>query len=109
MFPHLPQLILTGSLLWCAAICWKAAGALRSGTPYTFSMWDGGLVFQGKHLSTTGTKAKFGTAAVVAGTRGLALLGLVPLRTASLFLCGVIALMIVLDLVLRSRGESSRR
>jgi hypothetical protein len=44
--------------LWGLAVAVKAATAVRGGTPYVFSFWDGGMIRAGKSLSPLGARVK---------------------------------------------------
>jgi hypothetical protein len=51
--------------LWGLAVALKAFAAIRADKPYTFSMWDGGMLRAGKRLSPLGTKVKAGNAVLI--------------------------------------------
>ena len=44
--------------VWGIAVAWKAFTAVRNGTPYVFSVWDGGMLRAGKSLTPTGARVK---------------------------------------------------
>jgi len=44
--------------VWGAAAAIKAIASLQSGKPYTFAVWDGGLLRAGKVLTPRGTRIR---------------------------------------------------
>jgi hypothetical protein len=52
------QILIAAFSVWGIAVAWKAMRALRTGTPYVFGMWDGGLMRRGKRLNKYGKEIK---------------------------------------------------
>jgi hypothetical protein len=44
--------------IWAFLVAVKATRALRRAVPYTFALWDGGILRDGKSLSRRGTQVK---------------------------------------------------
>jgi hypothetical protein len=65
-------------VVWCVAIVVKAVKALRAGRPYTFGLWDGGMIRDGKSLTVAGTRVKIATAAGMGAACVLFVTGAVP-------------------------------
>lgn len=74
------QLFLAIFGAWSIFVALKAMNCLRTGTTYTFSMLDGGLLRAGKRLTRTGAIAKLIATAGIAVTCMLLFLHAVPLK-----------------------------
>ena len=68
MSPELMQGLMILMTVWGVATLIKALFALRSGRPYTFSIWDGGFLRAGKSINRRGAqmRAAIGLAFVIA-------------------------------------------
>jgi hypothetical protein len=58
MSPEMMQVVMIAMSVWGVATVIKALLALRSGKPYTFSMWDGGFLRAGKSISRRGAQMR---------------------------------------------------
>lgn len=85
------------AVVWGIALALKAANALRTGEPYVFSMWDGGLWRVGKQLTPGGTKIKIVVGVTMSGVAAAMLLGLLPATIAFVLVIGAVVLSIVSD------------
>jgi hypothetical protein len=99
MTPTTFQLMVALFSVWGAAIVVKAVTCLRSGEPYVFSMWDGGLIRVGKRINKMGTQIKVVVGAMISGGGIAALGGLLPLQAASGILIFFGVLSVVSDFV----------
>jgi hypothetical protein len=59
--------LLSVVLLWSIAVLCKLVSVHSSGTPYTFTMWDGGLMLRGRVLGRAGSIALAVFCIVMAG------------------------------------------
>lgn len=81
MTPEMFQVFAVVFSVWGAAVAIKAIGALRSGEPYTFGMWDGGMLRAGKRLNKLGMQIKVVVGAAMCLGLVAILAGLVPMET----------------------------
>lgn len=58
MSPEMMQVVMIAMSAWGVATVIKALTALRTGKPYTFSMWDGGFLRAGKSISRRGAQMR---------------------------------------------------
>src|SRR5258706_13279196 len=58
MSPEMIRVLLGVFGVWGVAVAIKAMTALNKREPYTFSMWDGGMLRAGKRLNRVGTQIK---------------------------------------------------
>jgi hypothetical protein len=89
--------------VWGALIAIKAIRALRSGEPYTFSMWDGGLIRAGKRLTKFGAQIKVVVGILMSAGAIAQLSGLVPVTTRAYVVMFVALLSVVSDFVVVER------
>ena len=54
MTPEMLQVFFAVFAVWGILVALKAAKAVRGTEPYTFSMWDGGMMRVGKSLTRSG-------------------------------------------------------
>jgi hypothetical protein len=85
------------AVVWSVAMLVKAVNALRTGTPYTFAMWDGGMLRAGKELSRIGTQVKVGLSLFLALGCGLTLAAVISMDNGRWILMGGAGLCIVAD------------
>ncbi len=99
MTPEMLEVMAVLFTVWGAAVAIKAINCLRSNEPYVFSLWDGGMIRQGKRLNRMGMQIK----AVVGVGMALGCIalftGLVPRTTAAYTVTFVAILSIVSDFV----------
>ena len=92
-------------VLWSLAIVVKAVKALRRGDgTYRFSIWDGGLMKEGKLLGRRGTQVKLAFASLVAATGTALLGGLAPIQSATYFVVALLIAGIVADQIGTIKG-----
>ena len=89
--------------VWAAACTAKAIRALQTGSPYRFSLWDGGLLRDGKVLTRRGTQTKAVVVALLCVGCVAWLAHLVPFRTGQIALMALAAASIVSDLIQTER------
>jgi len=65
-------------IVWGGAVAFKGLLAVRTGEPYVFSVWDGGILRVGKHLSPLGARIKIGVGVSMALAALLLVTGIVP-------------------------------
>lgn len=99
MTPEMFQVFAVVFAVWGAAVAIKAINALRSGEPYVFGMWDGGMLRAGKRLDRLGMQIKVVIGAAMCLGLIAVLAGMVPLRTGSFGLMFVAMVSIVSDFV----------
>jgi energy-converting hydrogenase Eha subunit H len=58
MSPEMIRVLLGAFSIWGIAVAFKAMTALNKREPYTFSMWDGGMMRAGRRLNRLGTQIK---------------------------------------------------
>jgi hypothetical protein len=58
MTPEMVRVLLGVFSVWGLAVGIKALLALNKREPYTFSMWDGGMLRAGRRLNRLGTQVK---------------------------------------------------
>jgi hypothetical protein len=58
MSPETYRVLCAVFALWGVAVAIKAVKAIRTGEPYVFSLWDGGMIRAGKSLKPIGAKVK---------------------------------------------------
>lgn len=93
------QIFLAVLLVWSGAIVLKATFALRSGKPYTFSIWDGGALLSGKRLATPGTQRKLVLSALMIGLSAGWLTQMVPFHVGKYGIMSLAVVVGVTDLV----------
>ncbi|MBS1120250.1 MAG: hypothetical protein H6Q90_2478 [Deltaproteobacteria bacterium] len=99
MSPEILQVLLVAFTVWGGLVAYKAVGALRRREPYTFSMWDGGMLRAGKHLNRTGTIVKVVTAGLVVAWCALALAGVYMHGTTYYVFVGLIIASVISDMI----------
>ncbi len=67
MSPEMIRVLLGVFGVWGVAVAIKAMTALNKREPYTFSMWDGGMLRAGKRLNRLGTQIKLFVGIAIAG------------------------------------------
>lgn len=94
------------AVVWSVAMLVKALNALRTREPYTFAMWDGGMLRAGRQLGRIGTQVKVGLSLFLAVGCALTLASVVSIDDGRWVLMGGAALCIVADFSLTepSRG-----
>jgi len=98
-------LVLCGVMVvWTVAVIIKAGTALQRGTPYVFSMWDGGAMRAGKKLTRLGTHMKIASVILMATTLSSLLIGAIPRRIGFPALLVVVALSIASDFLFAEKN-----
>jgi hypothetical protein len=85
--------------VWGGAVAIKAISALRSGEPYVFGMWDGGMLRAGKRLNRMGMQIKVVVGVLMAGACFGLVSGLIPMHTGAYVVMFVGVLGLVSDFV----------
>ena len=99
MTPETLQLVALVFTAWGIAVAAKAVNALRTGKPYTFSMWDGGMLRAGKTLNRLGMQIKVVVGVLMAAGCIALLTHAFPLQTTAYAMMFVGLLSIVSDMV----------
>lgn len=97
--PEMFQVFVVVFSVWGIAVALKAIHSLRTGNPYVFSMWDGGMIRAGKRLNKLGTQIKVVVGAVMAGGCIATFTKAVPIGTASYVIIFIAVLSLVSDFV----------
>ena len=99
MGPEAYSLFLVVFSAWGIAVAIKAFNALRTGAPYTFGMWDGGMLRAGKQLDKLGKQIKVVVGLMMAGGCIAAFTDAAPRTSASYFVMFAALLSVVSDFV----------
>jgi hypothetical protein len=99
MTPETLQLLAIVFTVWGIAVAAKAINALRTGIPYTFSLWDGGLLRAGKTLNRLGMQIKVVVGVLMALGCIVLLTHALPLATTAYTMMFVAVLSLVSDMV----------
>ena len=99
MTPETLQLVAVVFTVWGIAVAAKAINALRTGNPYTFSMWDGGMLRAGKKLNRLGMQIKVVVGVLMAAGCIALLTHALPLQTTAYAMMFVALLSVVSDMV----------
>jgi hypothetical protein len=99
MSPQVMQVMMVLFTVWGAAVAIKAANALRTGEPYVFGIWDGGMIRAGKSLNKMGKQIKLVVGIGMAASCAAMAAHAIPLDTAFYLTAFIAILSIVSDFV----------
>ncbi len=99
MSPEMFQVMAVVFTVWGAAIAVKAVNALRTGEPYVFGMWDGGMLRAGKRLNKMGMQIKVVVGIAMAAACFGLVSGLLPIQTGAYVVMFIGVLSLVSDFV----------
>ncbi len=99
MTPEMLQLMAVLFTVWGAAVAIKAINCLRTNETYVFSLWDGGMIRQGKRLNRMGMQIKAVVGIGMAAGCFALFTGLLPRTTAAYTVMFIAVLSIVSDFV----------
>jgi hypothetical protein len=99
MSPEMFRVLVVAIAVWGTLVATKAVRALRSNEPYTFSMWDGGLLRAGKRLTRLGAQIKVAVGVLMAAGAIAQLTGLVPVTTGAYAVMFVALISLISDFV----------
>ena len=99
MSPEMFKVFCVVFTVWGILVAIKAINSLRTREPYVFSLWDGGMIRQGKRLNRMGTQIKVVVGAGMAAGLIAQFTGAVDLRTGAYIIMFIALLSIVSDFV----------